>query len=559
MTGLQNDPRRARALEWLVSQQRIEPALVSRAEVLAARTGRPVEQTLNQMGAVPDDVLAQAYAETSGCEVWRPDDQPACEPDRFGLQAQFLIDNRLITLVSTSEEVAIAMCDPLDDEAVAGVVFATGKPVRIYAAPLSEFRRAAEILLPTQARPTQAGHDSRLEVEVQRVADVGSESEAARLLASVLETAVSRRASDIHLEPRRHDMRIRLRIDGQLVALQSASADLSNAIAARVKVLSNLNLGERRLPQDGRATFVVEGVSLETRVSVVPTVFGEAIVLRILDRVGINFDPESLGIAPREDELLKTAMRSSHGIFFVAGPTGSGKTTTLYALLNSLATSSKKILSVEDPVEHHFAHVNQVQVAPQIDLTFASALRSFLRQDPDVILVGEVRDRETASVAIQAAMTGHLVLASVHTNDAIRIVPRLLDMGVEPYQLGSSLIGAAAQRLVRRLCVHCRQKRSATPAEQQFCASWLDFTVEEAWSPVGCASCDGSGFRARVAIIEGYLASETFLRGVVNRQSVDQLSAAAAESGYRSMAMDGIEKAISGITTFSEVMAALAA
>jgi type II secretory ATPase GspE/PulE/Tfp pilus assembly ATPase PilB-like protein len=396
-------------------------------------------------------------------------------------------------------------------------------------------------------------------MDVQRVADVGAESEAAKLLTVVLETAVARRASDIHIEPRRHDLRIRLRIDGRLLELRSAPIDFAASVISRVKVLANLDLGERRLPQDGRATFVVEGRSVEARVSVVPTAFGEAAVLRILDRVGVHFDLSSLGIAGPESKLLQRAVRAHHGIFFISGPTGSGKTTTLYALLNTLTDAEKKILSIEDPIEHHFQHVNQVQVAPQIGLTFATALRSFLRQDPDVILVGEVRDHETAAVAIQAAMTGHLVLASVHANDAVRIVPRLLDMGVEPYQLAAALLGSAAQRLVRKLCPRCRRQRTATEAERLFAESAGAHDCDQVWEGVGCDLCGGIGFRGRVALVEAFFCDEVLSAAIAHAAPIDELNRLAKPAGLRSIMIDGVEKALDGLTTLAEVMSILEA
>jgi len=277
-------------------------------------------------------------------------------------------------------------------------------------------------------------------------------------------------------------------VDGRLIDHQVVSADLAAPAVSRVKVIADLNLGERRLPQDGRTSFVVHGRQVDVRVATSPTVCGESAVLRILDRSAVPLDLDTLGLSADIVGLLRRAARTAHGLFLITGPTGSGKTTTLYSLLQTFTGSGKKVLSVEDPVEYHFEHVSQTQVAPQLGLTFAAALRSFLRQDPDVILVGEIRDPETAAVAVQAAMTGHFVLASVHANDSLAVLPRLQDMGVEPYQLAAGFRGAVAQRLVRRLCPRCAAPGPPTEAERQFIAALGETPPAEFIHPVAVST-----------------------------------------------------------------------
>ena len=322
-------------------------------------------------------------------------------------------------------------------------------------------------------------------------------------------------------------------------------------------MIANLDLGERRLPQDGRTTFVVAGRQVDVRVATSPTVFGESAVLRILDRTSVPLDLDTLSLSPPVVSVLRRAAKAPHGMFLVTGPTGSGKTTTLYALLQTFAGSPKKVLSIEDPVEFHFDHVSQTQVAPQLGLTFAKALRSFLRQDPDVILVGEIRDPETAAVAVQAAMTGHLVLASVHANDALAVIPRLQDMGVEPYQLAAGFRGAAAQRLVRRLCPACRQARPVNEAERRFADSLELDPPKTAYDAGGCPACKQLGFRGRLLVAEAFLADEALLRCVADARPAAELAAVARRAGLASMAADGLAKAGLGLTTFEEVMAAV--
>jgi type II secretory ATPase GspE/PulE/Tfp pilus assembly ATPase PilB-like protein len=536
----------------------VENSAIARAELVAMRTGQPVEQVLNQLGALSDDDLAQAYAQTLGCEVWRPDTvEIDIDLDALGVTVDYLRRARLLPLTMVNRTLVCAACDPLDDEALSGLVFATGRPVKVLAARPGDWRRAFELRHATLEVEAAETDERRLEQEIDQVAEGGVEGAGARLVAIAFEAAIAAGASDIHFEPRRNDFQVRLRIDGRLVDHQTVSADLAGPAVSRVKVIANLDLGERRLPQDGRTTFVIAGRQIDVRVATSPSVFGESAVLRILDRQSVPLDLQTLGFSTLVRGVLQRAATSPHGMFLLTGPTGSGKTTTLYAMLQMFAGSAKKVLSVEDPVEYHFDHVVQTQVAPHIGLTFAAALRSFLRQDPDAILVGEIRDPETAAVAVQAAMTGHFVLASVHANHAVAVAPRLLDMGVEPYQLAAALSGAAAQRLVRRLCHSCRRPTDLTKAEDAFVRAVGFEGVIQGYGPGGCAACRGSGYRGRIAIAEAFIAQEGVLRGIAERQSLPVLSALAAESGLICMAMDGVEKASQGLTTIEEVMAAV--
>lgn len=542
-------------LEQLRERELVEPAAIGRAELVSARTGQPIEQVLNQLGVLSDDHLVALYAEVCGCEIWEPAGQrPTLTAEEVGVATEFLQRNRLLPLRLDRNRLVCAICDPLDDEALSGLSFATGKAVSVLVARPADWRAEfGQTFSGAGEQPLQTD-ERRLEREIDQVVDIGGEGSGARLVATVFEAAIAAGASDIHFEPRRHDLLIRLRVDGRLVEHRTAPADLAGPAVSRVKVIANLDLGERRLPQDGRTTFVVAGRQIDVRVATSPSVFGEAAVLRILDRANLNLDLEALGLSSDTVGVLRQAAKTAHGMFLVTGPTGSGKTTTLYALLQTFAGSAKKVLSVEDPVEYHFEHVVQTQVAPQIGLTFASALRSFLRQDPDVILVGEIRDPETAAVAVQAAMTGHLVLASVHANDAVAVIPRLQDMGVEPYQLAAGFRGAAAQRLVRRLCMTCRGERDPTQVEKLF-ATASGAELRRAYDAVGCPACKHSGFRGRTAITEGFLADEPMLRAIA-----DGKGAAAADDLLRShrfirMAQDGLRKAQDGETTVEEVMA----
>lgn len=550
--------RREALLEDLQSRAVVDAAAVVRAELVAVRTGQPIEQVLNQLGALSDDDLVAAYTKISNCPVWDPGADPVTvNPAELKVSPDFLRRNRILPIRKQGAVLTCAACDPLDEEALSGLVFAVGGRVSLLIAKPADWSRAFALAYETEAAIAPAADERRLEREIDQVADSGGEGGGARLVASVFEAAITAGASDIHFEPRRHDFRIRLRVDGQLVDHRLVSADLAPAAVSRIKVIANLNLGERRLPQDGRTSIVVQGRSVDVRVATSPTVFGESVVLRILDRAAVQLDLDRLGLSQGTVDVLRRAARSPHGLFLVTGPTGSGKTTTLYALLQTFAGSTRKVLSIEDPVEFHFDHVSQTQVAPGIGLTFASALRSFLRQDPDVILVGEIRDPETAAVAMQAAMTGHFVLASVHANDALAVVPRLLDMGIEPFQLAAGLRGVAAQRLVRRVCEACARKRAPDESELLFVRSIGRAAPTTVTFGKGCARCGGSGFHGRTAIGEAFLATVPMLRAIAERAPTGELESLALAGGLQAMAIDGYDKVMAGLTTVEEVIAAV--
>ena len=551
-------PSRTAVLEHLQANGSVDDAARVRAELIAGRTGQPVEQILNQLGSLGDQDLVEAYASVTGLDIWSPAEEPAVsELGDLQISLEFLQRSRSLPLSSTGDVLICAVCDPLDAEAAGGLGFAANRSVRIRIARPSDWRRGFDLLASQAAGSTATLDRQRLEREIDQVADLGASSTGARVVSSAFETAIKLGASDIHFEPRRNDLRVRLRVDGQMIEHQIVAADHAASAVSRVKVIANLDVGERRLPQDGRTSFVFGGRSIDVRVATSPTVFGESAVLRILDRSTVKLDLGSLGLSPGVCDRLLTAVRSPHGMFLISGPTGSGKTTTLYALLQTFAGSPKKVLSVEDPVEYHFEHVTQTQVAPQIGLTFATALRSFLRQDPDVVLVGEIRDPETAAVAVQAAMTGHLLLASVHANDALSVIPRLLDMGVEPFQLAAGFRGAAAQRLVRRLCPACRQRRPASEAEIAFLGAHGRQAPSHLFEEVGCPQCHGQGYRGRLAIAEAFTAEETFLRAIAEGAHTADLHGLARRSGFCSMAADAADKICEGLTSLTAVAAAL--
>jgi len=349
---------------------------------------------------------------------------------------------------------------------------------------------------------------------------------------------------------------VRYRIDGVLHEVESPPRRLSAAVISRVKIMASLDIAERRLPQDGRIKLRIQGKEIDLRVSTVPTMHGESVVMRILDKGGVPLDFASLGFEGKALERFLGALDQVHGILLVTGPTGSGKTTTLYTALDRLNKPDVKIVTVEDPVEYQMPGINQIQVKPQIDLTFANALRSIVRQDPDVIMIGEIRDLETAQIAVQSALTGHLVLSTVHTNDAPSTVNRLLDMGVEDYLLTSTIVGILAQRLVRTLCAACKEPYQALPelVEQMHLRKFVPDGPITLWHARGCASCAQTGYTGRISILE-ILPMTDALRSLVMRHATStELRAQALAEGMLTMYDDGLRKAVKGVTTFEEVL-----
>jgi len=535
-------------MTWLRERTGVEGVAETAARRAAALQDVTLPLALNRMGTVSDADLQAAFAAVSGVPIA----EARVESAGVDLVASaFLRDHRALVMDASETNVTLGLVDPFDDNAIAGVRFATQRAVNVVVLRAGDQRRVFAA--------TYEDHDAAWSVEMAERDDgrldtaleFDRDAPVARRVAGWLAAAVERRASDVHVEPRQHALTVRYRVDGMLETVAEEPIEAASSVLARIKVLADLDLGERRAPQDGRTTIVVGGRPVDLRVSVVPSVHGESAVLRILDRGEVRLDFEALGFAGDERALLDQAVTWPHGLFLVTGPTGSGKTTTLYAGLEALRTGDRKILTIEDPVEFYFDHVTQVQAAPKAGVTFPSAIRAFLRQDPDVILVGEIRDGETARAAIQAALTGHLVLATLHAIDAPRAVPRLLDMDVEPFQLAACFRGALAQRLVRRLCPHCRSARAIGAAESEALNLPRDIDV---WDAVGCPRCASSGYAGRLAIAEGFAADENFLARL---RDEDELFAAAEANLPSRLIDDGAAKVRAGLTTPAEVLRVL--
>lgn len=472
----------------------------------------------------------------------------------------FLRQRGLFPLHVRDGRLHVAMADPADSDAIDLIGFATGQPVEPVPAGAAEIAAALDRLyggapsvmdrIVGALSDGDEGGD-----EVDRLKDLASEAPVVRLVNHLIEEAVRHRASDIHLEPFPGRLDLRLRIDGMLHDMPPPPAQLARAVISRIKILAQMNIAERRLPQDGRVNLEIDGRRHDLRVSTMPTVHGESVVIRLLDPGAAVRGLDALGLLPDDRDRLRQLVDLPHGLILVTGPTGSGKTTTLYAALGLIDAGARKVMTAEDPVEYQIPRVNQVQVKPQIGLTFAHVLRGFMRQDPDVLLVGETRDRETAEVVVHAALTGHLVLSTLHTNDAAGAVVRLVDLGVERFLLASTLRAVVGQRLVRVLCPHCKQAVPADPLEHQILmdAGLAGHETPVLCAPAGCERCGGTGYTGRVAIVELLVLDDAMRLLITAGADAAAIQAAARQRGVRTMAQDGLRKVLAGVTTLAEV------
>jgi type IV pilus assembly protein PilB len=381
-----------------------------------------------------------------------------------------------------------------------------------------------------------------------------------RFVNLLISQAIQDRASDIHIEPAEHEMRVRYRIDGVLHEMQRAPKQIQNGVISRLKIMSDIDIAERRKPQDGRLSVIHGGRKVDLRVATLPTVWGEKVVMRILDNSGSSMSLDDLGLLERNFAVYKKSYTKPYGMILVTGPTGSGKSTTLYTTLNTVAKPEINVITVEDPVEYRMAGINQVQVNPKAGLTFASALRSILRSDPDVVLLGEIRDHETAQIAIEASLTGHLVLSTLHTNDAPSAITRLTEMEIEPFLVGSALDSVVAQRLARRLCDRCKQPYTPVATEMAAFGFYIDpeQPVPTLHQPIGCSVCSNTGYRGRIAIHEIMEVSEEIERMAVRRASSAEIKGVAIAEGMLTLRQDGWSKAQLGLTSIEEILRVVA-
>ena len=520
-----------------------------------------IPQLLVKLGLCSELDVAEAFVKSGAFEKISADDFPLERqlPDTVSLR--FLKNYHIIGLSQTEKDFTVAMMDPLDHFTIQALSLMIGKTIHVKVGLLSEIDEALNIQYGEDRSKMDKliddlDYDDLGEEDLEHLKDLASEAPVIKMVNLIMQRAIETRASDIHIEPFEQALRVRLRVDGVLQEIDAPHVKSTAAVISRIKIMAKLNIAERRLPQDGRIKVQMMGKELDLRVSTIPTMYGESVVIRLLDKENTALDFVELGFAGRHLEQFIEVLSLPHGIILITGPTGSGKSTTMYAALKQLNTPQRKIITVEDPVEYQMEGVNQIQAKPQIGLTFASALRSIVRQDPDVIMIGEMRDLETARIAVQSALTGHLVLSTLHTNDAAGGVTRLLDMGLEEYLLTSTVNGILAQRLVRKLCPVCKEAKIAEPElvkelRLDRFSSQLEIKL---YKPVGCVACSGTGYRGRLAIIEFLPMTDSIRKLIMAHEEAGAIQKLAVAEGMQTLYENGLVKVVEGVTTLEEVM-----
>ncbi len=551
--------------ELLITKGLISSDDLDRALKEQKITGRSLGRTLVEMGLLNDLQLQMALSQHFGVPFLPESHYPSQPLTGLSIPVKYMKEYCFLPLKSEDTSLTIVIADPSNHSVINELKVAFGyRTVEVY---LGLERDITDTLerhyddAPTsigeivEGVPIEGDDEEIIEGEydIGHLRDMALEAPVIRIVNLLVSRAIERGASDVHIEPFEGDLKVRYRIDGILHEVESPPKRLQAAIISRIKIMAKLNIAERRLPQDGRIKLKVKGREIDLRVSTIPTMSGESVVMRILDRASLILSLDKLGFSPETLQQFDALISRPYGIILVTGPTGSGKTTTLYGALEKKNTPDKKIITIEDPIEYHLVGVNQIQVKPAIGLTFANGLRSIVRQDPDIILVGEIRDPETAEIAIQSALTGHLVLSTVHTNDAAGGITRLLDMGMESYLLASSVLGILAQRLVRVNCPYCKQAEEASPERLQE----LGLPATEplvAYSGSGCPECGDTGYRGRLGIFELLLIDDEIRTLILDKTSSNLIKKRAVAKGMKTLRADGLGKVRAGLTSIAEVL-----
>ena len=547
--------------DLLIENSRLREADLQRARRLHHASDGSLTALMTRLGLVSEKDVAESTAKILDLPFVTGKDYPENPPTDIELPMRFMKQSHLVPIAADDDSVQVVMAEPGDVFQVQAVKLATGRNVQRAVGQASEIddiveryygggRSAMGQIVENLHEEGAGGED-----DVEHLRDLASEAPVIRLVNLIMQRAVEQRASDIHIEPFESRLKVRYRVDGVLHEVEAPPAQSTAAVISRIKIMAKLNIAERRLPQDGRIMLRVQGKELDLRVSTVPTSYGESVVMRILDRESIVLDFKKLGFSDYNLTRFKEVLDLPHGIILVTGPTGSGKTTTLYTALSQLNTPDRKIITVEDPVEYQIEGVNQIQVKPSIGLDFANALRSIVRQDPDVIMIGEMRDLETARIAIQSALTGHLVLSTIHTNDASGGITRMLDMGVEDYLLTSTMNAILGQRLVRTLDAESRKPYKALPEViQEFGLDRLTDDKEITLYHPQESERTPSGYVGRCSILEVLTVTDEIRRQVMQHATAGEIQSMARKQGMRTMYEDGLLKALQGITTVEEIL-----
>ncbi len=554
-------PRHAGGPARFLTDVIVDLGLVARDRVVSAieearRTGRMPEDVLIEHGTLTSDGLARAVAERHGLDhldlgIYKPDMQaanlisiPAAK--RYEAVPVAFLDERTLL---------VAMADPANVLAVDDIALLTGKEIRPAVTSREDIHGLISRLTRLDDVVTDAdlfGEEDDGPAEIVDIRESADDAPVIRLVNQIIAQAVEQGASDVHLEPNGSELRVRFRIDGVLVESATIQRRMVLGVISRVKIMSDLDISERRVPQDGRVGLMIDGHHIDLRVVTLPSVHGESVVMRILDKDSVVMSLDKLGMAPPEHERFERAFRQAYGAVLVTGPTGSGKSTTLYAALGNLNSIEKNIITIEDPVEYQLDGITQVQVNTKAGLHFHTGLRSMMRADPDIIMVGEIRDRETAQIAIESALTGHLVLSTLHTNDAASAITRLVEMGIEPFLVASALDCVVAQRLARKLCAHCKDRQIITSDVLRANGIRSQFDME-AYTAKGCPRCNHSGYKGRVGLYEVMTVTEEIRKLALARAPAPEISELAVRQGMRLLRDDGLEKVRLGMTSIAEV------
>ena len=546
--------------QFLIDEAVLEEPVINRAQRAASTTGERLDIVLAKLGLINENDFAQALSRFLGLALAEADDLPPEPLLTDVITPTFARQHRLMPLSDREDTIVIGVTDPFHEDPLRALAYLLGKPIEARLFTPAGFDKAYQSLY--QAAALSLDGDQALsadasEIDIERLRDLASEAPIIKLVNDIINEAVELQASDIHFEPQVDRLLVRYRIDGALIEGRTLGANLRASVTSRLKLVAGLDIAERRMPQDGRIKIAVRGSNIDFRVSTTPTAFGESVVLRILDRTRVELDFAKLGFSPVMTSSLESLLHEPNGIILVTGPTGSGKTTTLYTMFKALNRPDQKLFTVEDPIEYQLEGINQIQVHPEIGLDFPHALRSILRQDPDVIMIGEIRDVETAQIAIQSSLTGHLVFSTLHTNSAAASLTRLLDMGVESYLLASTLRAVLAQRLIRRLCQHCSEPHS----EADFWAAEIGRTFgtdtqADIRQACGCDACKGTGYSGRTTIAE-FMPIGHDIQPLILAQKTDvEINDAARRLGMKSLHESGLEKVWRGETTIDEVLRA---
>ncbi len=546
-------------VELGVPKEKVEEALKIQQEKGEGKLG----EILIKMGAITDEKLAQALSIQFGIPFKRVeksdvlDDMPKIVPAHYAKELGFVILKN-----PNTNHIAVAISDPTKIELIFDLQRKFRKPVKVFCAPKEEVEKLINeiygvsdaIEVSKEVEKAEEIFTAEFDETTKDILEEKGDAPIIRFVNALFFQAVKERASDIHIEPAEKETVVRMRVDGVLHEIIRIKKSLHDPIVSRVKVMARLDIAEKRIPQDGKIRLKVAGKDIDVRVSTLPTMYGERVSLRILDRTATILSIEELGMEEDIIYEMRKLIRKTYGMVLITGPTGSGKTTTLYACLSEINSPEINIMTIEDPVEYHLKGINQIQVNPKVGLTFASGLRSILRQDPDVIMVGEIRDAETASIAIHAALTGHLVLSTLHTNDAPSAITRMIDMGIEPYLISSAIFGTLAQRLVRKICPECKTPYEPDRKELELIGiSKSDLPDGIAFTGKGCKNCFGTGFKGRTGIFELFLIDDE-IRELINQKTDSmKLKSVAISKGMRTLRDDGILKIKKGVTTIQEV------